>query len=91
MDWAIYILKPLFIVTQFYESESLKPVTLRGLVREEAEVTKLAFEDWQQYALWCIFVFAERDIRSYWWQQIILLWLAVYYINGLNTGVITTW
>ena len=40
------ILKPFFIVTQFYGSESLKPVTLRGLVREEAEVTKLAFEDW---------------------------------------------
>ena len=35
------ILKPFFIVTQFYGSESLKPVTLRGLVREEAEVTKL--------------------------------------------------
>jgi len=40
------ILKPFFIVTQFHGSESLKPVTLRGLVREEAEVTKLAFEDW---------------------------------------------
>ena len=35
-------LKPLYIVTHFYGSESLKPVTLKGLVREEAEVTKLA-------------------------------------------------
>ena len=40
------ISKPFFIVTQFYGSESLKPITLRGLVREEAEVTKLSFEDW---------------------------------------------
>ena len=35
-------LKPFFIVTHLYGSESLKPVTLKGLIREEAEVTKLA-------------------------------------------------
>ena len=34
------IVKAFFIVTQFYGSESLKPVTLKGLVREEPEVTK---------------------------------------------------
>ena len=41
------IVKHFFIVTQFYGSESLKPVTLKGLVREEPEVTKfsLVFEE----------------------------------------------
>ena len=34
------IVKAFFIVTQFYGSEILKPVTLKGLVREEPEVTK---------------------------------------------------
>ena len=34
------IMKAFFIVTQFYGSESLKPVTLKGLVREEPEVIK---------------------------------------------------
>lgn len=38
--------KPFFIVTQFYGSESLKPVTLHSIVREEAEVTKLGSENW---------------------------------------------
>lgn len=38
--------KPFFIVTQFYGSESLKPVTLGGLVREKEAVAKLGFEDW---------------------------------------------
>ena len=40
------IQKPYFIVTQFCGSGSLKPFTLRGLLREEVEVTKLGFEDW---------------------------------------------
>ena len=41
------IVKAFYIVTQFYGSEILKPVTLKGLVREEPEVTKfwLAFEE----------------------------------------------
>ena len=34
------IVQPFLIVTQFYGSESLKPVTLKGLVREEPEVTQ---------------------------------------------------
>ena len=34
------IVKAFYIVTQFYGSEILKPVTLKGLVREEPEVTK---------------------------------------------------
>ena len=38
--------KPFFIVTQFYGSESLKPVTLGGLVREKEALAKLGFEDW---------------------------------------------
>ena len=34
------IMKPFFIATQLYGSESLKTVILKGLVREEPEVTK---------------------------------------------------
>ena len=89
MDWAIYILKPLFIVTQFYESESLKPVTLRGLVREEAEVTKLAFEGWLHIVMNICFCWKGYTIILMTTNYIILL--TVYYINGLNTGVIITW
>ena len=37
---------PFFIVTQFYGSESFKPVTLRGVIKEEAEVSIESSENW---------------------------------------------
>ena len=37
---------PFFIVTQFYGSESFKPVTLRGVIKEEAEVSTESSENW---------------------------------------------